>query len=124
MTRLSSLAYFFFRADVFAGLRLDAAFRLTTFFALLRRFTALRFLAGPTSRRARRTAVRAAPVTALAAEFAAPAAVPTALPAIDLAPATPVLAASLIASCVVVMMLRFLVIRPALWCNEFSENAS
>ena len=71
-------AYFFFRrtvlrADFFAGRRLATAFRFTAFFAafacLARRFTVFRFLAGPTNRRAPRTAVSAAPVTALAAEF-------------------------------------------------------
>src|SRR4051812_47863601 len=78
----TDLDYFFFRRTIFfadflfAGRRLATAFRLTVFlafFALARRFTVLRFFfAGPTSRRAPRTAVSAAPVTAKAAVFAAP----------------------------------------------------
>ena len=55
--------------------------------------------------------------------LAAPAAVSAALPAIDLAPSMPVLATSVIASCVVVMMPLFLAIRSALWMPMNSQSA-
>src|SRR5665213_493958 len=124
--------YFFFRATlrVFLAGRLATRFALRGVFLVLRavavlrpaarRFGVRRFLAGPTRRRAPRTALSAAPVTALAALLAAPAAVSAALPAIDLAPSMPAEATPVMASWVVEMMPGFLAIAGPSGSNEFS----